>query len=98
LASLDSGGAEKIGLQACIQHPYTLVTGDINLAKGEGLYSITCQEYICSHNKGKDILIIVQPPYVLVPTNILGDWYANRGLQIVKEIKVLLLRKKRWWG
>jgi hypothetical protein len=33
-----------------------------------------------------------------VPTNILGDWYADRGLQVVKDIKVFLLRVKRMVG
>jgi hypothetical protein len=103
LADLDRGEAEKIGLQACFQHPYVLVIGNVEAAKGEGLYSITCQgcnltTCICSHNKDRDILIVVQPPYVLVPTNILGDWYDDRDLQVVKEIKEFLLREKRMWG
>jgi hypothetical protein len=85
LADLDSGKAEKIGLQACIQHLYTLVTGHFEVAKGEGLYSITCQgcnltTCISSHNKDKDILTVVQPPYALMPTNSLGDWYADKRL------------------
>jgi lysylphosphatidylglycerol synthetase-like protein (DUF2156 family) len=30
-----------------------------------------------------------------VSTNILGDWYADKGLQVVKEIKGFLHREKR---
>jgi hypothetical protein len=33
-----------------------------------------------------------------VPINSLGDWYADRGLQVVKEIKEFLLREKRLIG
>jgi hypothetical protein len=43
LAGLDSGGAEKISLQACVQHPYVLVISNAKVAKGEGLHSIACQ-------------------------------------------------------
>jgi hypothetical protein len=60
------------------------------LVKGATL--TTC---ISSHNKDKPILVMVQPPYVLVSTNSSGDWYADIGLQIVKEIKGFLLREKR---
>jgi hypothetical protein len=103
LANLDSEGAENIGLQACNQHLCTLVIGNVEVAKGEVLYSITCQgcnltTHISSLNKDRDTLIVVQPPYVLVPTNSLGDWYANRDLQVVKEIKGFLLREKRMVG
>jgi hypothetical protein len=95
--------AEKIGLQAWVQHLYALGIGNAEVAKGEVLCNITCQGYylttcISSHNKDKYILIMVQPPYVLVPTNSLGDWYADWGLQVVKEIKGFLLREKRMVG
>jgi hypothetical protein len=41
---------------------------------------------------------MVQLSYVLVPTNILGDWHANKALQVVKEIKGISLKEKRMVG
>jgi hypothetical protein len=35
---------------------------------------------------------------MLVPTNFMGLWYHDRGLQVVKEIKSLLVREKRFVG
>jgi hypothetical protein len=34
----------------------------------------------------------------LVPTNFTGPWYHDRGLQVVKEIKSLLVKEKRFVG
>jgi hypothetical protein len=42
------------------------------------------------------LLIVKQSPYILIPTNFMGPWYHDRGLQVVKEIKSLLVREKRF--
>jgi hypothetical protein len=34
----------------------------------------------------------------LVPTNFTGPWYQDRRLQVIKEIKSLLVREKRFVG
>jgi hypothetical protein len=44
------------------------------------------------------LLIVKQSPYILVCTNFTGQWYHDRGLQVVKEIKSLLVREKRFVG
>jgi hypothetical protein len=44
------------------------------------------------------LLIVKKSPYILVPTNFMGSWYHDRGLQVVKEIRTLLVRKKRLVG
>jgi hypothetical protein len=41
------------------------------------------------------LLIVKKSPYILVPTNFMGSWYHDRGLQVVKEIKTLLVREKK---
>jgi predicted membrane-bound spermidine synthase len=35
---------------------------------------------------------------ILVPTNFTGPWYHDRGLQVVKEIRSLLVREQRFVG
>jgi hypothetical protein len=44
------------------------------------------------------LLIVKQSPYILVPRNFTGPWYHDRGLQVVKEIKSLLVRQERFVG
>jgi fluoride ion exporter CrcB/FEX len=44
------------------------------------------------------LLIVKQNPYILLPTNFTGQWYHDRGLQVVKDIKSLLVRDKRCVG
>jgi hypothetical protein len=33
LDNLGGGGEDKKGLQTCVQHPFVLVTGDLNITK-----------------------------------------------------------------
>jgi hypothetical protein len=42
------------------------------------------------------LLIVKQSPYILVSTNFIVPWYHDRGLQVVKEIKSLSVREKRF--
>jgi hypothetical protein len=46
----------------------------------------------------KDILILSQPTFTLVPANISGPWYKDGELQEMKEIKDLLISPKRVIG
>jgi hypothetical protein len=37
-------------------------------------------------------------PYLLVPTNFTGPWCHKKGIQVIKEVKSLLVREKRVVG
>jgi hypothetical protein len=41
------------------------------------------------------ILVVRHIPYLLVPTNFTGPWYYDKVLQVIKEVKGLLVREKR---
>jgi hypothetical protein len=89
-------------LQACVQHPFALLAGSINISKNGTLFDISCSNYSltsCVDNYiSGSLLIVKQSPYILVPTNFMGPWYHDRGLLVVKEIKTLLVREKRFVG
>jgi hypothetical protein len=89
-------------LQACVQHHFSLLAGSINISKNRTVFDISCSN--CNLTSCVDnyingsLLIEKQSPYILVPTSFTGQWYHDRGLQVVKEIKSLLVRDKRFVG
>jgi hypothetical protein len=102
--SLDDpgGGVDKRGLQACV-HLFAVVVGDLNITKNGSIYEInclTCNLTACTstYNKGETIFVVKHVPYLLVPTNLTGPWYHDKGLQFIKEVKSLLVREKRVTG
>jgi hypothetical protein len=93
-----SGSSVVKGLQDCVQHPFALLAGSINISKNRTIFDSSCS--YCNLTSCVDnyingsLLIVKQSPYILVPTNFMGPWYHDRGLQVVKEIKSLLVREK----
>jgi hypothetical protein len=89
-------------LHACVQYPFALVAGSINISKNKTIFDIFCSNcnltsYVDNYINGS-LFIVKQSQYILVPTNFTGPWYYDRGLQVVKEIKSLLVREKRFVG
>ena len=39
-------------------------------------------------------MILHQPAFVMLPVNVTGPWYAERGLQVIEELKNALCRQK----
>jgi hypothetical protein len=97
-----SGSPFIKGLQACVKHPFPLLAGSINISKNGTIFDISCSNFnltSCLDNYTNDSLLIAkQSPYILVPSKFTGSWYHERGLQVVKEIKTLLVREKRFVG
>ncbi|KAL0628439.1 LOW QUALITY PROTEIN: envelope glycoprotein [Plecturocebus cupreus] len=91
-------------VQACVASPYALLYGDIKIAENNGHYSITCSA--CTLTNCLDstvfptpvILIVHQPPYVMLPVNISGPWYDEKALQVFNQMRDLIIRPKRFIG
>ncbi|KAL0615946.1 envelope glycoprotein [Plecturocebus cupreus] len=91
-------------VQACVASPYALLYGDIKITENNGHYSITCSA--CTLTNCLDstvfptpvILIVHQPPYVMLPVNISGPWYDERALQLLNQMRDLMIRHKRFIG
>jgi hypothetical protein len=72
LNDLGGSGMDKKGLQACVQHPFALVMGNLSITKNGSIYKInclTCNLTACTstYNKGEMILVVRHIPYLLVP-------------------------------
>ncbi|KAL0611964.1 envelope glycoprotein, partial [Plecturocebus cupreus] len=91
-------------VQACVASHYALLYGDIKIAENNEHYSITCSA--CTLTNCLDstvfptpvILIVHQPPYVMLPVNISGPWYNERALQVLNQMRDLMIRPKQFIG
>jgi hypothetical protein len=97
-----SGNSVIKGLQTCVQHPLALLVGSINIPKNKTIFGISCSNCnitscVDNYNNGT-LLTVKHSSYILVPSNFMGPWHHDRGLQVVKEIKTLLVKKKRFVG
>ncbi|KAK1337780.1 hypothetical protein QTO34_002414 [Cnephaeus nilssonii] len=91
------------GLLACVQPPYVLVTGNVNITRLDTHYAVQCHycnltSCVSRHNLNEDILILKQPSFIMLPTNITGKWYHDAGLQALQELHNQLSREKRALG
>ncbi|KAL0588600.1 envelope glycoprotein [Plecturocebus cupreus] len=95
---------QTVYVQACVASPYALLYGDIKIAENNGHYSITCSACTLANCLDSTvfptpvILIVHQPPYVMLPVSISGAWYDDRGLQVLQEMRDLMIRPKRFIG
>ncbi|XP_054112756.1 endogenous retrovirus group K member 13-1 Env polyprotein-like isoform X1 [Callithrix jacchus] len=91
-----------IHVQACIASPYAIIAGNVSFTECKGHYSTFCNNCILTNCLDSPlfplptILIIHQPPYVMLPVNISGSWYDERGLQILHQVRDLMVRSKRF--
>ena len=44
------------------------------------------------------VMILHQPAFVMLPVNVTGPWHADKGLQVLEELKNALSRQKRVVG
>jgi hypothetical protein len=84
-----SGSSVIKGLQACVQHPFALLAGSINISKNRTIFDISCSNCnltSCVDNYINCSLLIVKQSFcILVPMNFTGPWYHDTRLQVVKE-------------
>ncbi|KAL0586425.1 LOW QUALITY PROTEIN: envelope glycoprotein, partial [Plecturocebus cupreus] len=91
-------------VQACVASPYALFCGDIKIAENNGHYSITYFACILTNCLDSTvfptpvILIVHQPPYVMLPVNISGPWYDEKALQVLNQMRDLMIRPKQFIG
>lgn len=43
-------------------------------------------------------MLLRQPPFVMIPVNVTGPWYSDRGFQVLEELRKALARPRRAVG
>uniref|UniRef100_A0A8I3WNB2 Retroviral envelope protein GP41-like domain-containing protein n=1 Tax=Callithrix jacchus TaxID=9483 RepID=A0A8I3WNB2_CALJA len=108
LASLRSNNTPKvlqiIYVQACVASPYAILYGNISISEISGHYSITCPDCVLTNCIDSTVfptpvfMIVHQHSYVMLPVNISGPWYDDRGLQVLQQVMDLMVHPKRFLG
>ncbi|XP_054577310.1 endogenous retrovirus group K member 19 Env polyprotein-like [Eptesicus fuscus] len=88
---------------ACVPEPYALLVGRINITFSGNRYQLQCVQCNltnCVKNleKGKQVAVVHQPSFVMVPVNLTGPWYSDKALQVWHEITGALSRPRRFTG
>ncbi|XP_032981875.1 endogenous retrovirus group K member 7 Env polyprotein-like [Rhinolophus ferrumequinum] len=90
-------------VSACVPSPYALLIGNIDIQFEGNHFHVFCNNCTLANcaswvPSGTQIMVLKQPPFVMLPVNISEPWYAERSLQIFKEIEHALSRQKRFIG
>lgn len=69
----------------------------------KGGYSVACEgcnltNCISVTDRNFDILVLHQPPFVMLPVKVNGTWYEHSGLQVLIRLCELLTRPNRFLG
>ncbi|XP_039096226.1 endogenous retrovirus group K member 8 Env polyprotein-like isoform X1 [Hyaena hyaena] len=102
-------GPTYYAVTACVQAPYALLYSSMTHgkfaieSKKDQSYYITCTgcvltNCISSDNGIKFLMILRQPPYIMLPVELNIPWYDDYGLQVLQEINYALIRPKRFIG
>ncbi|XP_039708500.1 endogenous retrovirus group K member 113 Env polyprotein-like [Pteropus medius] len=96
---IDKGQA----VQACVNSPQVLLSGAINITWNETQFEVTCENCNLSNcislvPDGTVVMVLHQSFFVMIPVNITGPWYADRGLQVIEKINNALSRQRRVIG
>uniref|UniRef100_A0A8C6CPF8 Retroviral envelope protein GP41-like domain-containing protein n=1 Tax=Moschus moschiferus TaxID=68415 RepID=A0A8C6CPF8_MOSMO len=88
---------------ACVPHPFMLVIGAVNITKNQSMYSVACKNCILSNcvrgiSKGTGVLVVRQPPFVMLPVNVTEAWYDEAGLEFWKRVEIALTRHRLGLG
>ncbi|XP_019490040.1 PREDICTED: uncharacterized protein LOC109378044 [Hipposideros armiger] len=72
-------------ITACVQAPSVILVGGIQISKAQSMSNISCPNChltncIDPRDKGQSMLVLRQPPYVVIPTTIEGPWYDDPGI------------------
>lgn len=102
----------NLTLRACVPRPFLLVVGSgtINSTSlsGKHFYNIWCNNCVLTNcwlvtlplpsTSPTIVFVTMQPPYMLLPVEVEGPWYANYGYQFALEMQLQLKRIKRFLG
>ena len=94
-------------VRACMHSPYAFLLArnqsDLEVPEGETVYSVICVNCFISncvdgndYNNYKAAMIVKQPPYLMVPVKLEGQWFDDYELKVLYEFNGLISQPKRF--
>ena len=93
-------------VRACVHSPYAFLfaknQSDLGVFKRKTLYnvkSVNCFISNCvnrnDYSNYKTVMVVKQPPYLMVPVKLEGQWFDNYALKFLYELNGLISQPKR---
>ena len=84
-------------VRACVHSPYAFLLAknrsDLGVSEGETVYNVECVNCFISncvdgneYNNYKAVMIIKQPPYLMVPAKLEGQWFDDYALKVCMNL------------
>ena len=93
-------------VRACLHSPYAFLLAsnqsDLEVSEGETVYNVICVNcFISNCVDGNDynykvVMIVKQPPYLMVPVKLEGQSFDDYALKVLYELNGLISRSKRF--
>ena len=94
-------------VRACIHSPYAFLLArnrnDLGVFEGETVYNVKCVNCFISncvdgndYSNYKAVMIVKQPPYLMVPVILEGQWFDDYILKVLYEFNGLISQPKRF--
>ncbi|XP_043342705.1 endogenous retrovirus group K member 7 Env polyprotein-like [Cervus canadensis] len=89
--------------RACVPYPFMIIAGSVNLTKNNSQYYIHCFNCTLTNcirgiRNNSGVLIVKQPPFVMLPVNLTEPWYEESGLELWQRVRMALARPRRGIG
>ncbi|XP_043757898.1 endogenous retrovirus group K member 25 Env polyprotein-like [Cervus elaphus] len=89
--------------RACVPYPFMIIAGSVNLTKNNSQYYIHCFNCTLTNciqgiRNNSGVLIVKQPPFVMLPVNLTEPWYEESGLELWNKVRTALARPRRGIG
>ncbi|KAB0338691.1 hypothetical protein FD754_024404 [Muntiacus muntjak] len=89
--------------RACVPYPFMIIAGSVNLTKKNSQYYIHCFNCTLTNcirgiRNNSGVLIVKQPPFVMLPVNLTEPWYEESGLELWERVCTTLARPGRGIG
>ncbi|KAF6293143.1 hypothetical protein mRhiFer1_009047 [Rhinolophus ferrumequinum] len=92
-------------VSACVAFPFALLIGNVSVAfnSDNRTYNVSCLDCLlsaCVSNvtEKHSVVLLHQPPFVMIPVKHSGPWFDDKGLQVLEEINKALQKSKRAVG
>ncbi|XP_065800760.1 endogenous retrovirus group K member 7 Env polyprotein-like, partial [Muntiacus reevesi] len=89
--------------RTCVPYPFMIIAGSVNLTKKNSQYYIHCFNCTLTNcirgiRNNSGVLIVKQPPFVMLPVNLTEPWYEESGLELWERVHTVLARPRRGIG
>lgn len=89
---------------ACVKHPHVLLIGNVTIHVIDNsqfnVSCINCKLSCCVTwlPKKQRVMVLHQSSFVMLPVNISGEWYSDKGYQLIVTLEAALSRPIRAVG